>query len=143
MRTYDRGGGASAFPFPFTDVHHLYQKQKTSEQPLVACRGGMIERQWLTLWGIPHIDLEPLGYPKFDHLPRLGSVGSCGRHRDPLCHHCPKGECYHFVQWMQGQRGLDHDMCYVNHEQRIENILREIGVRPSPDRELACAAAQY
>ena len=69
-----------------TDAQHLYEQYKTAKRS--------------------HIDLEPLGCPKFNYLLRLSSVGSCGQHEHPLQLHCPQVECYHFVQWMRGQRGL-------------------------------------
>ena len=59
-----------------TDAQHLYQQHKTSERSLVAYKGSLIQRRWLTSWGMPHVDLEPLGCPKFKDLPRLSSVGS-------------------------------------------------------------------
>ena len=38
-------------------------------------------------------------------------------------------ECYHFVQWMRGQRELDRDTSYVNHE-RARRFLE--ATKPSP-----------
>ena len=99
-----------------TDAQHLYEQHKTTERSLVAYKWSLIQRQWLTSWGMPHIDLEPLGCPKFNDLPRLSSVASCGQHKHPLQLHCPQVKCYHFVQWMRGQRGLDHDTRYIHHE---------------------------
>ena len=116
------------------DVTALYAQHKTPDRPLVAFKGGMIERRWLTAWGIPNIDLEPLGCPKFDDLPRLTSVTLCGHHQDPLRHHCPKVECYHFVQWMRGQTGLKRDTSYVNHN-RARWFLE--ATKPSPLRFLS------
>ena len=75
-------------------------QQTTQDLRAASYKGSLIERRWLTSWEIPHIDLEPLGCPKFDHLPRLSTEGSCGHHHDPLHHHCLQVKCYHFVQWM-------------------------------------------
>ena len=121
-----------------TDAQHLYQQHKTSERSLVAYKGSLIQRRWLTSWGMPHVDLEPLGCPKFKDLPRLSSVGSCGQHEHPLQLHCPQVECYHFVQWMRGQRGLDHDTRYIHHErtqrflaaQKPRTCLRSMSTQP-------------
>ena len=93
--------------------------QQTTQDPQATYthKRSIIKQRWLTTWGIPHIDLEPLGCPKLHHLPRLTSVSSCGHEQHSLHHHCPQVECCHFVQWMRGQRGLDHDTHYINHEQ--------------------------
>ena len=99
-----------------TDAQHPYEQHKTAERSFVTYKGSLIQRRWLTSWGMPHIDLKPLGCPKFNYVPRLSSVASCGQHEHPLQLHCPQVECYHIVQWMRGQRGLDHDNRYINHE---------------------------
>ena len=116
-----------------------YEKDTRSlERSLVAYKGSLIQRRWLTSRGMPHIDLAPLGSPKFSDLPRLSSVASCGQHEQPLQIHCPQVECYHFVQWMSGQRGLNHDTRYINHErtqrflaaQKPRTCLRPMSTQP-------------
>ena len=44
---------------------------------------------------------------------RTPARGVCGHHDEPLRHHCPRVECYHFVSWMRHQCGLPHNwnMC--------------------------------
>ena len=86
--------------------------------PLLAFKGRMIKRRWLTSWGIPNINSEPLGGSKFDDLLRLSAVGSCGHYRAPLRHFCPKVECYHFAQWMRDQRGTGSP--YLLHQPRAD-----------------------
>ena len=97
------------------DFRRLYEQYKTSERSLVAFKGG-VEGTWLTTWNIPNLDLEMLGSPMFEDLPRLRSVASCGQHRDPLGHHCLQVECYHFVQWIRNQRLLQYDTSDINRE---------------------------
>ena len=100
------------------DVCRLYDTYKTPERVLVAHKGG-VEGIWLANWKIPHLNLEDFGCPKFDRLPRLTSVGTCGQHARPMELHCPQVECYHFVQWMRSQRALTHDTNYIHYERTM------------------------
>ena len=54
--------------------------------------------------------------PKFDDMPRLRGVRSCGYYQDPLRHHCPKVECYHFVEWIWRMIDLPYDLSLINME---------------------------
>ena len=114
------------------DVRRLYQQYQTTERFTVAHKGG-IEGIWLTTWKIPNLDLDTLGCPKFESLPRLSFVGSCAQRQDPLRHHCPQVECYHFVQCICSQRLLGHDTRYINHE-RTQRFLAS--QRPSTRLQL-------
>lgn len=100
----------------YDDIRNLYNTHRTSDRQLVAYKGGHIERDILQKMGIPSLDLESWGCPKFDQLPRLITVSGCGHHADPLRHHCPRTECYHFMQWMRRTMGLPRDINFVNLE---------------------------
>lgn len=74
---------------------------------------------------------------------RLGTFGMPKIQRPPSANLCrllvvaieiPNLECYHFVQWMPGQMGLDWDASYVNHE-CTRRFLE--AMKPSPLRLLS------
>ena len=75
-----------------------------------------MEKEVLSKLGIPTVDLEKVGCPKFDIMNRVTTVGSVGHHADPLRHHCPKVECYHFMQLLRKTRHLTYDFHVVNLE---------------------------
>ena len=107
----------------YEDIEDLYNTHKTSDRVLVGCKGGRVEMEILSKMGIPSVNLEHLGCPKFDTMTRLATMGSCGHHAKPLCHHCPQVECYHFMQWLRKTLKLPRDCNFVN----IERALRLAG----------------
>ena len=96
------------------DLLNLYQRCKTVERPYVAYKGGTLERDLLHHLNIPAWNFEEAGCPKFERLLRLCTVGSCGQHEDPFRHHCPRVECYHFVQWLRLRLNLSYDTNYID-----------------------------
>ena len=106
------------------DLVDLYNKNKTPERRTIAYKGGHVEKDLLKELKLPSFNLEEAGCPKLDHLPRLRSMASCGQHIDPLNHHCPKVECYHFVQWMRSRQHLPYDQRYVN-THRVNRFLTQ------------------
>ena len=81
------------------DFLNIYEKQP-KDRPFVAYKGGHLEKDFLKRLGIPSINLELFGCPKFDDMTRLQTITSCGHHLHPSRHHCPKVECFHFIKWM-------------------------------------------
>ena len=74
------------------------------ERLVVAYKGGIQERFLLHKLGLPYLDLEDLGCPRFDQL--VDEPGrrrfDCSRHlhmRPDIVPHCPEEECYQFVTW--------------------------------------------
>ena len=98
------------------DLQELYKTYSTPERNRVAYKGGHVEKDLLAKLGIPSLDLETVGCPKFESLNRLTTVGSCGHHLNPLRHHCPRVECYHFMQWLRKTLRLPYDFHFVNLE---------------------------
>ena len=96
------------------DLLNLYQRSKTVERPYMAYKGGTNERDLLKKLNIPAWNLEEAGCPKFERLLRLCTVVSCGQHEDPFRHHCPRLECYHFVQWLRSRLNLSYDTNYID-----------------------------
>ena len=97
------------------DLLNLYQRSKTVERPYVAYKGGTIERDLLKKLNIPAGNLEEAGCPKFKRLLQLCTLGSCGQHEDLFRHHCPRVECYHFVQWLRSRLNLCYDTNYYQY----------------------------
>ena len=85
------------------DFLNIYAKQPQG-RPFVAYKGGNLEKDFLERLGIPAVNLERFGCPKFDHMQRLETTTSCGHHLKPSRHHCPKVECYHFMQWLRNNK---------------------------------------
>lgn len=98
------------------DIRELYDKCKDEYRTYVAYKGGIVEKNFLSQLNIPSINLECLECPIFNDMLRLTTVASCGEHDLPLIHHCPKVECYHFVQWLRAYLGLPRDSNYVNYD---------------------------
>ena len=96
------------------DLLNLYQRSKTVERPYVAYKGGTLERDLLHKLNILAWNLEEAGCPKIERLLRLCTVGSCGQHEDPFRHHCPRVECYHFVQWRRLRLNLSYETNYID-----------------------------
>lgn len=86
-----------------------------SSSTVVAYKGGHIERDLLTSIGIPSVNLEDLGCPKYDaliHNPQyreLDKVGACRLHQavagtkrtNTGAYHCPSREVVAFNLWYQ------------------------------------------
>ena len=56
----------------------LYSQTNTEDWPEVAYKGGCYEKKLLQAIGIPHLNLETFGCPKFNDMPQLAQIGSCG-----------------------------------------------------------------
>ena len=98
-----------------SDLQALYDSYKTPTRFYVAYKGGTLEKNLLEHLNIPCWNIEEAGCPKFERLARLGTVSSCGQHKDFMKHHCPRVECYHFVQWVRHHvLALSYDTNYVN-----------------------------
>ena len=106
----------------YKDLEDLYKTHSTPERMMVAYKGGVVEKEVLSKLGIPSLDLEKVGCPKFDIMNRVTTMGSCSHHAHPLRHHCPKVECYHFMQWLQKTLHLTYDSHFVNLE-RVSHLL--------------------
>lgn len=80
-----------------TAVHNLF---KTSEKYAVAFKGGHVEKDVLERLGIPYVNLEDFGCPKFSVLREESEdLEDCGTHiKDDL--HCPQAEVTTFRDWM-------------------------------------------
>ena len=91
----------------------MYEKSKTPIRPLIAYKGGFIEKNLLQELGILYLYLEYYSSPKLNDMTRLHSVISCGHHDNPIVHHCHRVKCFHFVQWLQKHLSLPFDMDYV------------------------------
>ena len=98
------------------DVVNVYMRHKSQQRQYVGYKGGHYEKDLLRNLHIPSFNLELAGCPRFDQMPRLCTMASCGEHVDPVKHHCAKVECYHFVQWVRAQRSLKYDCNFVNIE---------------------------
>lgn len=105
---------------------YITAEEKTCPHPLFAYKGGYIEMNWLTKLGIPSVNLEIFGCPKFDVLVRdpyylmiandtnavhrledgqaVGLPRMCDLHKHAssrqLPAHCPVGECRVFAVWI-------------------------------------------
>ena len=86
-------------------LHRLYRKFATEHRTVVAYKGGNIEKELLLNLGIPCVNLELLGCPKYDVLRRQclreDLLPGCGFHSRPTIHHCPLTECHDFWLWYQ------------------------------------------
>ena len=85
-------------------VQDLYQDYSTSDRTVVGYKGGHVEKDLLNKLNIPSLNLETLGYPKYDVLrsqdPKYYKLlSSSGFHKDDSRHHCPVTECDAFWVW--------------------------------------------
>ena len=87
-------------------VRAIYQMAKTRQRDRIGYKGGHVEKDLLERLKIPSHNLEDDGCPRFREMKRLAGVESCGHHRNPRIHHCPKVECEHFVNWMREKSDL-------------------------------------
>lgn len=85
------------------DFLELYNRLRTKTCRYVAFKGGHVERNFLNALNIPNINIELYGCPKFNEITKTESynIKSCGRHRDPDKHHCPKVETFYFKKWLK------------------------------------------
>ena len=90
-------------------VMELHAKFSTPERMIEAYKGGIQEKFLLYKLGLPCLDLEDLGCPRFDQL--IDDPGTrrfdCSRHihmRPDIVPHCSEEECYQFATWMMEQQ---------------------------------------
>ena len=79
-------------------IFEWYAKAQTSTRYIVAYKGGCIEKQHLNKLGIPNVNLEIFGCPKYNILKENYQGNSCGFHKKNL--HCPKVEVEAFRKWV-------------------------------------------
>ena len=90
-------------------LRRLYWEFATEHRTVVDYKGGTVEKTLLLDSGLPGLNLESLGCPKYDELrgqdllrdKREDLLPSCGFHADPTLHHCPVIECHAFWLWYQ------------------------------------------
>lgn len=106
------------------DIYQIYEKYKSGTRCVVAYKGGQIERDLLCDMNIPSINLEDYGCPRFDHLQRLATVAGCGNHINAVITHCPKVECYHFMQWLLRflKKPFDQNVCNMERYDRMMTL---------------------
>ena len=83
-------------------LRRLYREFATEHPTVVAYKGGTVEKTLLSDAGLPGLNLESLGCPKYDVLRgqdllrdrREDLLPSCGFHADPTHHHCPETDCH-------------------------------------------------
>lgn len=87
-------------------LQQLYEEHKTEDKDLVAYKGGVCEKVKLEQLGIPSVNLEDFGCPKFDRIkdfyPKL--QGTCWLHDKPKTgdtFHCVVAEVLTFKAWVQ------------------------------------------
>lgn len=81
-------------------VRCIYLTSCTPDRPLVAYKGGQLERDLLRKLRIPAVNLEWWGCPRADQLGECQLT--CGFHHKNIGH-CPLAETYLFHTWMQQQ----------------------------------------
>ena len=81
------------------DILAIYARQPKN-RPVVAYKGGHIEKDLLDSLGLPSCDLEIYGCPKFEMLRDYSTVQQCGHHKDSSKHHCPVVETACFMTWL-------------------------------------------
>ena len=85
------------------DVVDLYQLYMTAEKPVIAYKGGHIERDLLNELELPSVDLEAFGCPKVQDLMHAGigyEVLDCGHHNGMGTVHCALAECQILQEWI-------------------------------------------
>ena len=74
---------------------------------MVAFKGGHVEKDVLKKLGIPYVNIELFGCPKFEKLTNLGYklIPNCEHHRkrQDVRFHCAKVECVAFLDWIKDQ----------------------------------------
>ena len=77
------------------NVVALYRKYRTKTMGVIGYKGGHVEKDLLQRLGIPSVNLEEFGCPKFEHLmvPDFNPVEGCGFHVRQS--HCAMVKCDH------------------------------------------------
>ena len=80
-------------------VVDFYESCRSSYRNILGYKGGQIEKEWLDGLGIPSVNLEIYGCPKFNdlHCEKYDKI-SCGYHIKNL--HCPRAEVTAFRDWI-------------------------------------------
>ena len=81
------------------DLAFLYELNATRDSPVVAYKGGQLEKDLLNKLNIPSVNLETLGCPKYDELRKNKPQRNCGCHRGSRANHCSMAECRLFMEW--------------------------------------------
>ena len=86
-------------------LRQLYEHYSTNEKNLVAYKGGICERDRLEELGIPSVNLEEHGCPKYDVLKNFYPKvqGNCWRHdvsSGGRAYHCVAAEVQTFKAWV-------------------------------------------
>ena len=90
-------------------VMELHTKFSTPKRLVVAYKEGIQEKLLLDKLGLPYLDLEDLGCPRYDQLvdePGMRRF-DCSRHlhmRPDIVSHCSGEECYQFATWTLEKR---------------------------------------
>ena len=86
------------------DVTDLYQLYMTEDKPVIAYKGGHIEKDLLKELELgPFVDLEDFGCPKVEELIHMGlgyEVWDCGLHQGMGTAHCAMAECQILRDWV-------------------------------------------
>ena len=86
------------------DVTDLYQLYVSEEKPVIAYKGGHIEKDLLEeLELAPFVNLEDFGCPKVEELMHAGisqEVWDCGNHHGMGTAHCAMAECQILREWV-------------------------------------------
>ena len=93
-------------------VKQLFCEFRTDFHTHVGFKGGHFERDLLMECGIPFINIENWGCPKYDDLPKYFKGPGCGCHADPEHHHCPQSECEAFWTWTRSVIDKQSDIYY-------------------------------
>ena len=76
----------------------------TAEKPVIAYKGGNIERDLLNELELPCVDLEAFGCPKVQDLIHSGlgyEMWDCGHHNGMGTAHCAMAECQILHEWIE------------------------------------------
>ena len=81
-------------------VQTIYLQSKSKEWDCVAYKGGHFERDLLESLGIPAINREDFGCPRYKELIGTGydQTKTCGQHTGGRDIHCATDECYAFMR---------------------------------------------
>ena len=86
------------------DVTDLYKLYMTEDKPVIAYKGGHIEKDLLKELELgPFVDLEDFGCPKVVDLIHAGlgqEVWDCGLHQGNGAAHCAMAECQILREWV-------------------------------------------
>ena len=92
---------------------NLYREYRSSAKHLVAYKGGVCEKYKLEELGIPCINLEQFGCPKYEHLKEWypDVQGTCWRHdkSSNRTYHCVAAEVQTFKSWVKDNLVAAHE----------------------------------